>query len=94
MEELITTGSIASAVAPGCLLQGVGDSLQQDGSICGEPEKKETEVVEVEPAEVVVGEEATPAKGKAKKKDPKVPKPPAEPRIKWSAREDVLLAEA
>ena len=40
----------------------------------------------------VPGEEAA-AKGKAKKKVPKVPKP-AEPRIKWSYKEDMLLAQA
>ena len=33
-------------------------------------------------------------KGKTKKKDPKVPKPPAKPHIKWSSKKDVLLAKA
>ena len=40
-------------------------------------------------------EEAAPAtaKGKAKRKVPKVPKP-TEPRVKWSYKEDVLLTQA
>ena len=47
----------------------------------------------------VVDEGGAPAKGdeaggRRPKKVPKAPKPPVEPRVKWTAKEDVLLAEA
>ena len=91
MEEIITTGSMATTACPGFLSQGGEFFSQSGGEAGGSGGGTVSEEDEVEPAGVDEG--GAPAKGneageRRPKKDPKVPKPPAEPRIKWTDKED------
>ncbi|CAM0870852.1 unnamed protein product [Alopecurus aequalis] len=102
MDELIATGSMAAAAHPGFLEQG-GEFFTQGGGDYIQGGSSGTEEVETEE-----GEEAPPVAAPAEegdntggrrrprrpRKDPKVGPTPVEPRIKWTHREDVLLAEA
>ncbi|CAM0951151.1 unnamed protein product [Alopecurus aequalis] len=102
MDELIATGSMAAAPHPGFLEQG-GEFFTQGGGDYVQGGSSGTEEVETEE-----GEEAPPVAAPAEegdntgghrrprrpRKDLKVAPTPVEPRIKWTHREDVLLAEA
>ncbi|CAM0885299.1 unnamed protein product [Alopecurus aequalis] len=102
MDELIATGSMAAAAHPGFLeqageffTQGGGDYVQ--GGSSG-TEEVETEEGEEAPPVAAPAEEGDNTGGRRRprrpRKDPKVAPTPVEPRIKWTHREDVLLAEA
>jgi hypothetical protein len=110
MDEIITTGSMASAACPGFLSQGgeffsrgggdygqgasgagVGMDTGTEEADAGAEEGDETVPVGAEGARSEDGDTG----GRRPRKASKVaPKPPVEPRIKWTSREDILLAVA
>ncbi|KAK1642354.1 hypothetical protein QYE76_060159 [Lolium multiflorum] len=96
MNEMIDSGSAAAAVSPGFFTQEEARATAAvaernrwvddvaDGSQPVEEEEEE------EPTQVLVAD-GNPPKGKKKRKKDV---PPAEPRIKWTPREEECLAEA
>jgi hypothetical protein len=96
MNEMIDSGSAAAAASPGFFTQEEARATATvaernrwvedvaDGSQAVEEEEEE------EPTQVEVADDNPPKGKKKRKKDA----PPAEPRIKWTPREEECLAEA
>ena len=103
MDEIIVAGTMVAAACPGFLEQD-GEFFEQCGGDYegGPGGTQETEADEVDETPVAPegggsAEEAPrPRRGPSRpRKEPKaVPSSPTEPRVKWTHREDVLLAEA
>ncbi|CAM0944832.1 unnamed protein product [Alopecurus aequalis] len=107
MDEIIVVGSMAAAACPGFLEQG-GEFFAQGGGDYGEggsggmQDTQDMEADEVDETPVAAPEGGDPAEegrrprrpGRPRKEPKAAPTPPVEPRVKWSHREDVLLAEA
>ena len=107
MEDIIATGSMATAACPGFLSQG-GEFFSQGGGDYGqgasgagvgteeadaEAEGDETTPVAAEGAEDSAKEGDTGGRRPRKGSQAAQPKPPVEPHIKWASLEDVLLAK-
>lgn len=98
MHEMISSGSMAAAASPGYFTQeearatAAVASHSRAAAADDEDEEEDGSQVdeEEEPAEDLPG---AAAKGKGRKKRKK-DSPPAEPRIKWTGKEEECLAEA
>ncbi|CAM0949036.1 unnamed protein product [Alopecurus aequalis] len=104
MDEIIAAGSMAAAASPGFLEQS-GEFFTQGGGDYGEGGSGSMQGMEkadeVDETPVAASEGGAAEEGKRRRgpgcprKEPKAaPTPPVEPRVKWSHREDILLAEA
>ncbi|CAM0958615.1 unnamed protein product [Alopecurus aequalis] len=104
MDEIIVASTMAAAARPGFLEQG-GEFFTQGGGDYGEggsggTQESGADEIDETPEAGEGGdpaEEAPPRRrgpGRPRKEPKAAPSSPTEPRVKWSHREDVLLAEA